>query len=71
ACDRVLKNNNEEQILNSGEGYKFLKSNFYIKKFSDELIQRKIREENLINDLQEYLTEVVVELEIDEARECF
>lgn len=71
ACARVLKNNNEVQILNSGEGYKFLKSNFDIKKFSDELLQRKIREENLINDLQEYLTEVGVELEIDEARECF
>lgn len=71
ACARVLKNNNEVQILNSGEEYKFLKSNFDIKKFSDELLQRKIREENLINDLQEYLTEVGVELEIDEARECF
>ena len=26
ACARVLKNNNEVQILNSGEEYKFLKS---------------------------------------------
>jgi argonaute-like protein implicated in RNA metabolism and viral defense len=48
ACARVLKNNNEVQILNSGEGYKFLKSNFDIKKFSDELLQRKIREEMVL-----------------------
>lgn len=71
ACARVLKNNNEIQILDNGEGYKFLKSDFDIEKFSEELLQRKIREENLINDLQEYLTEVGVELEIDEARKCF
>lgn len=71
ACARILKNNNEIQILDNGEGYKLLKSNFDIEKFSEELLQRKIREENLVNDLQEYLTEVGVKLEIDEVRKCF
>lgn len=71
ACARVLKNNSEIKILKTGEGYKFLKSNFDIEKFSEELLQRKVREENLVYDLQKYLTEVGVKLGTDEVRKCF
>lgn len=35
------------------------------------MLQRKVREENLVYDLQEYLTEVGVKLGINEVRKCF
>ena len=71
ACARILKNNNEIQILDNGEGYRFLKSNFDTEKFSEELTRRKIREENLVDDIQKYLKSVGLELETDETRKCF
>lgn len=71
ACARILKNNDEIQILKNGAGYKFLKSSFDTKKFEEELLQRKIREENLIGDIQAYLKEVGITLNFDEVRLCF
>jgi len=71
ACTKILKKNYDIEILKNGGGYKFRKSNFDIKRFESELIQRKVREENLIKDLQEYLTEMDIELTIDEARKKF
>lgn len=71
ACAKILKNNGEIQILDNGEGYKFLKSSFDTDRFSEDLLQRKIREENLIYDIQAYLNEVGIELNVDEVRACF
>lgn len=71
ACARILKNNGEIQIMDNGEGYKFLKSAFDVNRFSEDLLQRKIREENLIYDIQAYLSEVGIQLNVDEVRDCF
>lgn len=71
ACARVLKNNDEIKILDNGEGYKFLKSSFDTDKFNEDLSKRKIREENLMYDIQTYLNEVGIELSIGEVRTCF
>lgn len=71
ACARILKKNKEIEILKNGEGYKFLTTSFDIEKFDNDLLQRKIREENLIQDLKEYLEGLDVHWEINEVRERF
>lgn len=71
ACARILKNDNEIEILKNGEGYKFLTTSFDVERFENDLLQRKIREENLIQDLKEYLERLDIYWEIDEVRERF
>lgn len=71
ACARILKNSGEIKILDNGAGYKFLTSSFDVDKFNEDLSERKIREENLIHDIKEYLENVGIKLNIDEVRDCF
>lgn len=71
ACARILKKDKEIEILKNGEGYKFLITSFDIEKFDNDLLQRRIREENLIQDLKEYLDGLGVHWGIDEVRERF
>lgn len=56
---------------NRWKGYKFLTTSFDIEKFDNDLLQRRIREENLIQDLKEYLDGLDVHWQTDEVRERF